>query len=86
MDPNLHVKQALNHLNRVLSYYPMIQEGEEATVWLTYEDWHVVADMLFHMGDPTDLLPEPIQGYGLTEDQSAILLQTDDCLVRLEVT
>lgn len=86
MDLNLHAKQAINHLERVLGYYPFVQEDGAATVWLTHEDWHVVADLLFNMGDPTDLLPEAILEYGLTEDQRAILIRTDDCEVRIEPT
>ncbi len=86
MDANLHVQQALNHLQRILGYYPFIQDGNEASVWLTFEDWHVLADMLFHMGDPTDVMPEAVQSYSLDENGRTILLQTADCLVRVEMT
>lgn len=84
MDANLHVNQALNHLNRVLSYYPLVREGDEATVWLTYEDWHVLADLLFRMGDPTPYLPEAVRSFRLSEDESAIVVRTADCAIRIE--
>ena len=48
MDPNLHQKQAINHLNKVLNYAPFVAEDGKATVHLTPEDWHVVADALEH--------------------------------------
>ena len=32
---NKHVKQAINHLEKVLDYAPMVAEGRDATVHLT---------------------------------------------------
>ena len=63
MDPGLHVKQAINHLNKVLAYYPYVAENGEATVALTPEDWGVVADAFFHMGTPPDVFPDAIESY-----------------------
>ena len=84
MDPNLHIKQAINHLNRILGYYPFVQEGDTATVALTPEDWFVVSDMLFHMPGAESFLPEAIQSYQLSEDGQVIELKTADCLIRVE--
>ena len=85
MDPGLHVKQAINHLNKVLSYYPYVQEGDAATVALTPEDWQVVADALFRMDTPRAVIPDQIEDYTLTEDQRAMRLKTSDCLITVEM-
>lgn len=84
MDPGLHVKQAINHLNKILSYYPFVQEGDQATVALTPEDWQVVADAMFRMGTPKEVFPDAIEEYALTEDHRAIRLRTADCLITVE--
>ena len=85
MDPGLHVKQAINHLNRVLGYAPFVAEGRDATVHLTWEDWHVVADMLFHMETPRELVPESIKEYRLNEEKQAIEIETEEYDIRLEI-
>lgn len=78
MDPGLHVKQAINHLDKILNYYPYVEEDGEATVALTPEDWHVVADALFHMDTPREVFPDAITDYAMAEDHSAILLTVED--------
>ena len=78
MDPGLHVKQAINHLNKVLAYYPYVAEGGKATVALTPEDWGVVADALFHMGTPPDVFPDALQDYRLSDDGREIVLTAGD--------
>ncbi|WP_022836654.1 hypothetical protein [Salisaeta longa] len=85
MDPNLHVKQAVNHLNRVLDYAPMVAEGREATVHLTPEDWQVVADALFQMDTPDAALPDAIADYGLANENRTITLTTEDYDIALEI-
>ena len=85
MDPNLHQKQAINHLNKVLGYAPFVAEDGKATVHLTVEDWHVVADTLFHMNTPKDLLPEAINAYRFANDNRAIELDTDAYLITVEM-
>lgn len=85
MDPGLHVKQGLNHLNRVLNYAKFVAENGEATVHLTFEDWHVVADMLFHMETPRELIPDQVQDYTLVEGEDAIRLSTPDCEITIEM-
>ena len=85
MDANLHVKQAINHLERVLNYAPFVAEGRDATVHLTWEDWNVVADMLFHMNTPREFVPDMIQDFSLDGDAQAITLKTADYDIRLEV-
>lgn len=87
MDPSKHVTQGVNLLNRVLSYAPMVREGEEeALVGLTEQDWYVVADLLFRMSVDDDTLPEAIEDYTLGEDQKSINLQTPEGPIRIERT
>jgi hypothetical protein len=85
MDPNLHQKQGINHLNKVLNYAPMVAEDGKATVHLTVEDWHVVADTLFQMETPKEMLPDPIHEYRLTKQNRTIELKTDDYLIEVEM-
>lgn len=84
MDATLHQKQGINHLRRVLEYAPMVARDGNATVHLTAEDWSVVADTLFAMDTPIELLPEPIQGYELVNDNRTIRLQTDDYVIDID--
>ncbi|WP_412070309.1 hypothetical protein [Rubrivirga sp. IMCC43871] len=78
MDPGLHVKQAINHLNKVLAYYPYVAADGEATVALTPEDWGVVADAFFHMGTPPEVFPDAIASYRLSDDGAEIQLTAAD--------
>ena len=84
MDPNLHQKQGINHLNKVLAYAPFVADGSQATVHLTPEDWHVVADTLFAMNTPKELLPEAIEAYGLANENRTITLRTADYEIAVE--
>ncbi len=85
MDPTLHQKQGINHLNRVLQYAPMVAEGGEAVVHLTTEDWYVVADTLFQMNTPKEMLPDAIREYRLADDKRTIELVTSDYLIKVDM-
>ncbi len=85
MDANLHQKQGINHLNKVLQYAPFVANEGKATVHLTQEDWYVVADTLFKMNTPQELLPESIESYSLKEGNSVIELQTADYVIDVEI-
>jgi len=85
MDPNLHQKQGITHLEKVLQYAPMVANGNEAVVHLTKEDWYVVADTLFQMNTPKELLPNSITDFRLTDDHRAIELDTESLQIRLEM-
>jgi hypothetical protein len=85
MDPNLHQKQGINHLNRVLSYAELVRDGDRAQVHLTPEDWQVVADTLFQMETPREMLPEAIAEYSLTGGNRIIELVTDQLTIDLEI-
>jgi hypothetical protein len=78
MDPGLHVKQAINHLNKILAYYSYVEEDGAATVALTPEDWHVVADALFYMDTPREVFPDAVTDYRMAEDGGTILLTVED--------
>ncbi len=78
MDPNLHQKQGINHMEKVLGYAPFVAEGRAATVHLTAEDWHVVADTLFAMDTPREMLPGAIQEFALVNENQSITFQTAD--------
>lgn len=84
MDPNLHQKQGINHLNRVLSYADMVEEDGAAQVHLTREDWYVVADTLFTMQTPKEMLPEAIVGYELANENHTIRLTTNTLVIDVE--
>ena len=85
MDPNLHQKQGINNMNRVLAYAPMVAEGALATVHLTAEDWQVVADTLFRMQTPKEMLPEAIKAYALVDGNQAIELSTEVLTIKIEM-
>ena len=85
MDPTLHQKQGINHLNRVLQYAPMVATEGQATVHLTTEDWYVVADTLFQMNTPKEMLPQAINAYRMTNDNRTIELETDDFRIEVEM-
>jgi CRISPR/Cas system Type II protein with McrA/HNH and RuvC-like nuclease domain len=82
---NKHLTQAVNHLEKVLEYAPMVAEGREATVHLTPQDWQVVADALFNMNAPDDAFPAAILEYGLTNENQTITLTTNDYDIEIEV-
>ncbi len=84
MDLNLHQKQGINHLKRVLDYAPFVQQNGEATVHLTGEDWQVLADTLFAMQTPKSLLPEQIEEYRLSDNRT-IDLAIPGLLVHVDV-
>ncbi|ARA93547.1 MAG: hypothetical protein D6685_16195 [Bacteroidetes bacterium] len=85
MDPNLHQRQGINHLNRVLNYAPFVAENGTAQVHLTPEDWWVVADTLFKMNTPKEMLPEAIEAYSLTNENQTIRLETAEYVIDVEM-
>lgn len=85
MDPTLHQKQAVNHLNKVLNYAPFVAEDGRATVHLTPEDWHVVVDALFKMDTPREMLPEAIQEFRLTRENTTVELTTNEYVIDVAI-
>ncbi len=82
MDPGLHVKQAINHLDKVIRYAPFVAEdgpdGRTAHVALTPEDWGVVVDALFHMDTPREVFPAELADFAFTDGGRAVLLTLTD--------
>lgn len=85
MDPGLHVKQAINHLQKVLAYAPYVREGDRAVVALTPEDWHVVADALFRMDTPRSVFPDAIADFRMNEEERVIELDTAEGPIHVEM-
>jgi len=85
IDPNLHQKQGINHLNKVLGFAPMVEKDGKATVHLTAEDWHVVADTVFHMNTPPEMLPKAILDTALISETQQIVLNTATCVITVEM-
>ena len=71
-------------MSRVLGYAPMVAEGGKATVHLTTEDWWVVADTLFKMDTPRDMLPDAIKDFKLVNENKAIEFTTDGLVITVE--
>ncbi len=85
MDLNLHQKQGINHLRKVLDYAPFVAEDDRATVHLTHEDWQVLADTLFQMNTPREMLPEGVRDYRLAGGNRTIEIVTDDYVIQVDV-
>ena len=85
MDLNLHQKQGLNHLQKVINYAPFVAEDGRATVHLTAEDWHVLVDTLFQLNTPRDLLPEAVREYRLVNDGHSVEVLTDEYVIQVDV-
>lgn len=83
--PNLHRQQGVNHMNKVLGYAPMVAEEGRAEVFLTAEDWHVVADTLFHMDTPREELPEAILEFERSADGQTIEFKTKDLTIDVKM-
>jgi hypothetical protein len=85
MDPTLHQKQGINHLRRVLDYAPFVATDGRATVHLTQEDWWVVADTLFRLNTPPELLPPAIRDFRLTNGDRTIEVDTEGTVIEIDV-
>ncbi len=85
MDSNLHLKMGVHHLTRVLDYSQFVAADGRATVHLTQEDWQVVADVLFRMETPREVLPPDIVDYRLTDNGRIIQLDTADCVIDIDM-
>jgi hypothetical protein len=75
----------VHHLDRALSYSQFVAEDGRATVHLTHEDWQVVADVLFAMDTPREMLPDEILDFRLTDNGRVIQLDTPDCVIDIDM-
>lgn len=84
MEPTLHLKQGLTLLEKVLKFYPMMQEGDKAEVALTQQDWLVLMDFIENP-ESKELIPEKVQNMRVAIDDRKIHITTDDCEVDVEM-
>ncbi len=84
MEPTLHLKQGLTLLEKVLKFYPMMQEGENAEVALTQQDWLVLMDFVENPGSK-ELYPENVQEMSVDREKRLIHVKTNDCNVEVEM-
>ena len=72
-------------MNKVLGYAPMDAEDGKADVFLTAEDWHVVADTLFNMDTPREELPAAIKSFERGMGGQSIEIKTDDLEISVQM-
>ncbi len=84
MEPTLHLKQGLTLLEKVLKFYPLLREGDEAEVALTQQDWLVLFDFVHHP-ESKGMLPENVASLSGDLDNRAILIDTDGCRVSVTI-
>ena len=78
MEPSLHLKQGQTLLNRVLQFYPIMQEGPTSTVSLTDQDWMVLMDFVEHP-ESAELRPERVESMAVDRTARTIHIKTTDC-------
>ena len=71
MEPSLHLKQGLTLLEKVLKFYPMMQEGDRAEVCLTQQDW-LVLEVRDDGQASTTQPPHNSNGIGLTNTRARL--------------
>lgn len=84
MEPTLHLKQGLTLLEKVLKFYPMMQEGNKAEVMLTQQDWLVLMDFAENP-QSAELKPDQVQEMRVDRAERKIHIVTDDCDVEVEM-
>ncbi|MCE2502730.1 MAG: hypothetical protein J4G05_01535 [Chlorobi bacterium] len=84
MEPTLHLKQGLTLLEKVLKFYPIMQEGDKAEVELTQQDWLVLMDFIENP-DSKELIPDKVKNMRVAIDDRLIHIATDDCSVEVEM-
>lgn len=84
MEPTLHMKQGLNLLNRVLQFYPIMQQGDRSVVQLTEQDWLVLMDFTDNL-DAQEHRPEQVQEMSVDRGRRTITIQVPNCLVEVKM-
>lgn len=85
MEPTLHLKQGLTLLEKVLKFYPMMQEGDHAEVALTQQDWLVLMDFVENPG-AKELFPASVEEMSVDREKRMIHVKTNDCMVDVEMS
>ena len=78
------MKQGLNLLNRVLQFYPIMQEGDRAVVQLTEQDWLVLMDFSDNP-DAQEHRPEQVEQMSVDRGRRTIAIQVPNCLVEVQM-
>jgi hypothetical protein len=84
MDVTLHVKQGVSLLERVLSFYPFMQDGNESIVVLSEQDWLVLMDFIENP-ETTELYPTNIKNMVVDRSIPVIKITTDNCNVQVKM-
>lgn len=84
MEPSLHLKQGLTLLEKVLTFYPMMQEGKTSEVALTQQDWLVLFDFVQNP-ESRAITPEAVKEMRVDLDGRIIHVVTEDCDVTVEM-
>lgn len=84
MEPTLHQKQGLSLLERVLKFYPIMQEGSSAVVQLTEQDWLVLMDFTDNP-QAGELFPEQVRAMTVDRSRRTINVKTDDCDIEVRM-
>ena len=84
MEPTLHMKQGLNLLERVMQFYPLMQEGDSSEVTLTEQDWLVLMDFTENP-ETKEILPAKVKEMTVDRGTRTINIATDDCKVAVKM-
>jgi hypothetical protein len=78
------MKQGMNLLERVMQFYPLMQEGDTSEVMLTEQDWLVLMDFTENP-ETKELLPPKIKEMVVDRASRTINIATDDCKVEVKM-
>jgi hypothetical protein len=78
------MKQGLNLLERVMQFYPLMQEGDVSEITLTEQDWLVLMDFTENP-ETKELLPAKIKEMVVDRASRTINIATDDCKVEVKM-
>lgn len=78
------MKQGLTLLERVMQFYPIMQEGDSSTVTLTEQDWLVLMDFTENP-ETKDLLPAKVKSMTVDRASRTINIDTEDCKVQVKM-
>lgn len=84
MDVTLHIKQGVSLLERVLSFYPIMQEGDRSTVVLSEQDWLVLMDFIENP-ETVELYPASVKEMIVDRAVPEIRIRTEDCKVEVKM-
>lgn len=78
------MKQGLTLLERVLQFYPMMQEGGKSEVTLTEQDWLVLMDFTENP-ETKAIIPPTVKEMVVDRASRTINIHTNDCHVEVKM-